>query len=341
MSSLMEKEILETPSLLLSGLEQCGSAVDTVAQRIKKDKINKIFVACRGSSANAGQYFRYSLEIDSGIPVYEVYPSVVTVYGSFPDMTGGILLVISQGGRGVDIRCVAEGAKSNGIPTVAVTAYPDSPIGELCDYIIPLPVGVEESMAATKSFTAELFVLKMLSDALSGKNSDYCAYMNAFENVLANRAKIGKKCEQYVQCGPVYVIGRGKTLPLAREMCCKLQETCLINAFPFSSADFMHGPFALADSNARTILFHSKYGASASVLELMKALTGQRAEVLLITDDDAFEGSDSALVVKSDSEDESVFAMTAVLQYFACRTSGLRGTNPDTSRNLSKYTETL
>ena len=341
MGTLMEKEIFETPNLLLDGSENCLLAVKKVADRITKDDIKKVFVASRGSSANAALYFRYSLEIDGQIPVFEVNPSVVTVYGSLPDMTDGILLVISQGGRGVDIRLVAEKAAEKGIPTVAVTADTESPIGRLCDYVIPLPIDKEQSMAATKSFTAEMYVLKMLSDEICGKPCNFENLAAAFSKALSLKEKVEALCLGYEYCGVLYVIGRGRTLPLAREMCCKLQETCLINAFPFSSADFMHGPFALADENARAILFHSKYGASESVLSLYSSLLEQGADVLLVSDDSAFEGQDDAIVVNSTSEDESVFAMTAVLQMFASSLSSIRGTNPDTSRNLNKYTETV
>lgn len=71
-------------------------------------------------------------------------------------------------------------------------------------------------------------------------------------------------------------------------------------------------------------------------------MLAQGAEVLVITDDDSFPRKcGNVLYVDSSSEDESIFAMTAVLQLFAAELTKVRGTDPDISRNLNKYTETL
>ena len=147
---------------------------------------------------------------------------------------------------------------------------------------------------------------------------------------------------QYADAAEVYVIGREKTLSLAKELCCKLQETCLVSAFPFSAADFMHGSFALVDNRTHATLLHTKHAASESTISLFDSMLAQGAEVLVITDDDSFPRKcGNVLYVDSSSEDESIFAMTAVLQLFAAELTKVRGTDPDISRNLNKYTETL
>jgi fructoselysine-6-P-deglycase FrlB-like protein len=75
---------------------------------------------------------------------------------------------------------------------------------------------------------------------------------------------------------------------------------------------------------------------------MFNSLAGQNADILLITDDPDFPGeSGKTICVESASEEESVFAMTAVLQLFAANLAQIRGTDPDKSRNLSKYTEIL
>lgn len=341
MSSVMKREILATPALLPKTRAGCEPVCRELAELVRSRGIRQIFLACRGSSENAGVYFRYLCGIDCHLSVTVLDLSVVTLYGSYVDMSGGLLLAVSQGGRGVDIRLVVEEAKRQGVPTAAVTNFPDSPIGALCDYVLPLCVELEESMAATKSFTAELYALWLLDRAIRGGGAapDPAA---AFRKGLAVADAVPAACAFLDGDRPCYVLGRGKLLALAREACCKLQETCLISAFPFSAAAFLHGPFALVERGSRAVVLHSKYACSESTRGMIASLLAQGAEVLAISDDESVaELGCRALLVETDSEDESVFAMTAAVQLLAADLAEIRGTDPDASRNLNKYTETV
>ena len=339
MSTWMKEEILSTADRLRDTYAACLGPAKQLGKLIEEKKISHIFLACRGSSENAGLYFKYLCEIRSHKSVSILKPSVMTVYASTVDMSGGLLIAISQGGRGVDLRLVVEEARRQQVPTVAVTNFPESPIGAACDYVLPLSVGLEQSMAATKSFTAELCALYLLACAIAGDEPDPGVPL-AFAAGLACEAGTKAFLPLFDTDRPVYVLGRGKGLALARESCCKLQETCLVNAFPYSAADFMHGPFALIEKGSRALVFHSRFACTESTGSLIRALLAQGAEVLAITDEPGELGC-PAIRLSTQSEDESVFAMTAVLQLLAEGLSARRGTNPDTSRNLNKYTETV
>lgn len=339
MSTLMKEEILSTPAHLLRTREACENVCAEIAAMMEKNGLNRIFIAARGSSENAGLFFKYLLEIRSHRSVSILKPSVITVYGSTVDMAGGVLVVISQGGRGVDLRMIVEEAKRQGVPTVAVTNIPENPIGASCDYVLPLSVELEQSMAATKSFTAECYALYLLACAIAG-DKPLDRLPDAFAAGLALEDKVREALPIIDTARPVYVLGRGKSLALAREICCKLQETCLVSAFPFSAADFMHGPFALVERGSKAIVFHSRFACTESTAGVIDAMLGQGADVLVITDDKRDFGC-MAIKVPSRCEDESIFAMIAVLQLYAADLSERRGTNPDTSRNLEKYTETV
>ena len=339
MSTWMKEEVLSTPEKLRETYKACLGPARELARMIREKEIRHLYLACRGSSENAGIFFEYLCEIRSHIGVTVLPPSVMTVYGGTVNLRGGLLIAISQGGRGVDLRMVVEEAKRQGVPTVAVTNFPESPIGAACDLVLPLSIGLEQSMAATKSFTAEMFALYLLGCALAGDEPDE-GIICAFAEGLRQEPRVNGLLPAFDTARPVYVLGRGKSYALARETCCKLQETCLVSAFPFSAADFMHGPFELVEPGSKAIVFHSRFACTESTLGLIRALEAQGADLLVITDT-AEELGCPAVRVETADENQSVFAFTAVLQLLAANLSERRGTNPDTSRNLSKYTETV
>lgn len=55
----------------------------------------------------------------------------------------------------------------------------------------------------------------------------------------------------------MFVIGRGFGFPIVQEMALKFKETCGIHAEAFSSAEVLHGPFALMNQTLQHLLFYS------------------------------------------------------------------------------------
>jgi fructoselysine-6-P-deglycase FrlB-like protein len=75
---------------------------------------------------------------------------------------------------------------------------------------------------------------------------------------------------------------------------------------------------------------------------MYRRMTENGAQVTVFTDSPEFaEGKPYALVLPKANWAAAPFAYAAASQLFACHLADLRGTNPDTSRNLNKYTITV
>ena len=163
----MHREILSAPELLEGTICENIQRVEALAKALKEKAYPTVHIAARGSSANAGLYFAYACEILAGLPVHMLMPSVLTVYDGQLCFGDGLLLAITQGGRGSDIRFLMEAAKAQGCHTAAICNEEDSPIAREADTLLPMKLGIEQAMAATKTFTAELLLGSMLALALA------------------------------------------------------------------------------------------------------------------------------------------------------------------------------
>lgn len=341
--SIMHEEILSTPALLETTIRENLDTVMALAEKILENRLSPIHIAARGSSANAGCYFSYLCEVFAGIPTHPLMPSVLTLYPGKLSFAGSSVLAITQGGRGSDIKFLVDKARQDGGLTAAICNEADSPIARGVDTFLPMCLGLEKAMAATKTFTAEMLLGGMLAFALAKKDPAWFAQVpGLFARVLEQSAAIDALAEDFLPNGSCYVLGRGYNLAVAREVCCKLQEACFVNAFPFSQADFLHGPLALVEPGSRVIYFHCKDETAPFSLELLEKLEASGAVVTLFTNDPAVAQGRARTILLPESDPVlAPFAYTAAIQLFACFLSQRKGLDPDQSRNLNKYTVTM
>ena len=91
----MIKEIMEQPRVL-AGIEQANK--DTLTKLVKtlnERKITQAVLSARGSSDHAAIYGQYLLGVYKGVSAALAAPSVITLYGGAPDMSGSRGVCIS------------------------------------------------------------------------------------------------------------------------------------------------------------------------------------------------------------------------------------------------------
>ena len=165
----LHSEILEQPDCLTGLLKSQRKTVGRVAAAIVQRNIPYVLLAARGTSDNAGRYANYLLGAFNRLPLALATPSLFTYYDRPPDLHGALVIGISQSGHSPDIVSVLEEGKRQGCLTLAVTNSPDSPLGQAADFVLDIQASPELAVAATKTYTAELMSIAMLSAALRGE----------------------------------------------------------------------------------------------------------------------------------------------------------------------------
>jgi glucosamine--fructose-6-phosphate aminotransferase (isomerizing) len=341
----MEKEIFEQSGALKQCLSYNENSLNNLAKLVQKGGYKGIVVAARGSSDNAGNYFKYVAESLIGLPVSFAAPSVNTIYGSKLNYDGYIVIGISQSGAAEDVMAVLQNAKDSGALTISVTNNLQSKMCAMTDFHLYCNCGEEKSVAATKTFLAQMYLLGQLAARIAQKErliSDLSNLSEGIEKVLALNGEIKQLSAKYADTQAFIVLARGLSYAIAQEASLKLQETCYINARPYAISDFAHGPFALVDGNTRVILIAPSGSAYFDTLNMKNKLLEAGAQILIITDDkQAAKGcAEKIMLPQIENEYLAPFYIAVAAQLFACNLSLNRGLNPDAPRGLKKVTIT-
>jgi len=337
----MFKEIFEQPTILESLRAKLTPELDKIKSAYKKLKPNSIITASRGSSSNACQYFKYCAEVYLGLPVSPIYPSVYTMYNGSLKLDKKLCIGVSQSGKAADaIKVLEEGKKHKSI-TVAVTNNPDSPMAKMADYHLFLDTGLEESVAATKTFTAQMYALMLLVESLSGKKIETSSIAAGVKKVLASEKSASAIADKLVSLKDAFVIGRGFNFPSSLECALKMQETTYTKAKAFAASDFHHGPFAMTDSNTTMFLLMPKGSSLKDLKELKEKAELAGAKTIVFSDDSSIKGTIASLVIPSGTDAETAFYTVVAVQLLVNALSIKKGINPDQPRGLNKITITL
>ena len=80
------------------------------------------------------------------------------------------------------------------------------------------------------------------------------------------------------------VVGRGYEYATARELALKLKELARVAADPYSAADFLHGPLALAEPGHPILVLAPSGAAAADVDGLLERLGDLGVEPIVVSD---------------------------------------------------------
>jgi len=215
-------------------------------------------------------------------------PSLYTTYHT-PPRTGMDALVvgISQSGESPDIVAVVDEARHQGASTLAITNELDSPLGRCAEYAIACHAGAETSVAASKTYTAQLTALALLAACWSGeeeRKSQIQCLPKAVEKTLSLGDVVRERVERYRYMETCLVLGRGYNYATAFEIALKMKELSYILIEAYSSADFMHGPIAVIEHGFPAILVAPSGEVYADMLALARELVKKEAELIAISD---------------------------------------------------------
>lgn len=344
-ASHLEREIREQPRVLRRLLDAERDTVERVADAIRQADPRYMVIAARGSSDNAARYGKYLFGATNQLAVALATPSLFTRYGKPPRLEGALVLAVSQSGQSPDISAVVAEGRRQGALTVALTNDTGSPLARAARHVIEMHAGVERSIAATKTYTASLMALAMLSTALAEDEERFQILQtmpDTVARVVDGVPEIVDMAERYRYMDACVVISRGYNYATAYEIALKLKELTYILAEPYSSADFRHGPLALVEQGFPVLAVIPEGRMAGELIELLGQLEGRGAELVVVAAAERALRLAQTRLLLPDGIPEWISPLVTVVpgQIFALGLTLTRGLDPDHPRGLRKVTLT-
>jgi glucosamine--fructose-6-phosphate aminotransferase (isomerizing) len=339
-------EIREQPAVLSRLLDEERSAVLRLAAALRRRQPSVVFFAARGTSDNAAVYGHYLFEMLAGIPSGLASPSVVTIYRKPPRLCGALVVGLSQSGRSADIVRYLEAARAAGARTVAITNDGRSPLAGAAHDTLLLHAGIEQSVAATKTYTAQLVVLSLLAAAMAGDKSliDYHDRLPRWiERALEAEDAVRRLSLRLSRVHRCIVTARGYNFATAREAALKLKETAQIAAEALSSADLLHGPIAVVGPRFPVLVIAPPGPPRAHLLRVARRLAARRAQIVVVSSGGGFGDAAFAHLRAPGGVAEVLTPPVYIvpLQLLAYHLALGRGYDPDRPAGLQKVTRVL
>jgi glucosamine--fructose-6-phosphate aminotransferase (isomerizing) len=339
-------EILDQPTVLSRLLQDSMGEARRIGREVGRRDVDFAFLAARGSSDNAGLYAKYLWGLHNRLAVALAAPSMFSLYQSPPVLERALVVGISQSGQSPDIVGVVQEGRRQGAPTLAITNDPGSPLAEAAEFVLFTDTGTEKSIAATKTYTAQLLAIAMISVGLR-ENTERLEELQRVPElvtqVLGADERIEQAAARHRDMQHCVVLGRGYDYATAHEWSLKLKELTYVLAAPYSSADFLHGPVAVLESGFRVLAVAPLGQVYQDMLRLLKDLVDRQAVRLLVLSnaDEALALAEEPLTIPPDLPQWISPIVTAVpAQLFSYHLARAKGLDVEHPRGLRKVTRT-
>jgi glucosamine--fructose-6-phosphate aminotransferase (isomerizing) len=343
----MLKEIHEQPKVIRDTLGEYISAAEPgarLATMTEVDLKDVLILAC-GTSYHAALVGKYIMEELVEIPVRAEPASEFTYSHQMPAETG--VIVITQSGETADTLKAMKRLREMGCRAVAITNVVGSTASRIADQTIYTRAGPEISVAATKSFTAQLMALYWLALSYSRVDTRRVDSLTMglrqlpekVQQVLDNEDKIREYASYLAGYENVFFMGRGINFPIALEGALKLKEISYIHAEGYAAGELKHGPFALLGANTPVIAIAAQDSTYETMLTNIKEVKARGSPLMALAEegDEAIEElADSLITVPRVEAIFSPMVNTVALQLLAYYAARQRGCPVDFPRNLAK-----
>jgi glucosamine--fructose-6-phosphate aminotransferase (isomerizing) len=328
----MLKEIYEQPQAFYNSVRSITT--ETLPAPVKNAESITV-IAC-GSSYNAGLIFKYLLEDSCAVPVRLDFSSE---FRYFPPPTEGLVIGISQSGETADTITALKTAKVRNGTTLAITNVLGSSISRIADFTLFMRAGPEISVAATKSFVAELAILMQIVNFLCDEEFEGTLLIGhrAIEEVLLMDLSDAVALCRDAQS--IFYVGRGPFYPVSLEGALKMKEISYIHAEGYAAGELKHGPFALLSKETPVVAIcmpGKTYGVMTSNIKEMKA---RGAPIIALGEEGDLELAEIAdifIPLPKTHPFLQVVTTLVVLQLLAYHTAVALNRDVDKPRNLAK-----
>ncbi len=354
----MLKEIHEQPDVIrnvLNGkLFDIDMPINLNEVKLNKDILKNLtrieIIAC-GTSLHAAMVGKYLIEDFTGIAV-DVEPSSEYIYRKTVTNSSTLVVGVSQSGETADTITAIRQAKDKGSHVLIITNRPDSSMARYADSLIPVSAGIEVSVAATKSYTAQLLSFYLLAihlaeikgsldkDYLKNLKHELIQLPTKIEQILNNKDQIKECAKKFSSTKDFIYIARGINLATALEGALKLKEISYINATGYAAGELKHGPIAMLDETMPVLSIlipgHITYEKILSNSEEAKARNARLIALTSSNDEELKNLFEFIIKIPEVSEILSPVIANVPLQLLAYYIAEFLGKDVDQPRNLAK-----
>jgi glutamine---fructose-6-phosphate transaminase (isomerizing) len=309
-----------------------------------------VIVAC-GTAYHAAVVGRYIIEEWARVPVE---PDIASEWRyRNPVLSRDTLVIgISQSGETADTLAAMKLAREQGARTLAITNMMGSQITREVDAVLYTRCGLEISVAASKTFTAQVALLSLIALKLAQIRTSLPA--DEIEFILEELYDLPQKMEEFLDADhpideiaeryfekPFFLyLGRHIGLPVALEGALKLKEISYIPTEGYSAGEMKHGPIALLSEDSPVVCVAiDQQVIYDKVVSNIQEVRARGAHVIAIAtdgnEDIQHHADDVIYIPKTPAFLQAVLAIVP-LQLLAYRIARLRGLNVDQPRNLAK-----
>ena len=314
------------------------------------ENIDRIQIVACGTALYSGMVGKYILESLAQIPTDVEIASEIRGRKLLANERT-LTIAVSQSGETADTLAAIKEAKENGSHTLGITNRPDSHLAHITSDLITTECGIEVSVAATKTYVAQLTSFYLLGIYLAEEkgllSSEKAAELKHElhliptwqEKILCTSEEIRQAAIKYSSARDVVFIGRGFNYPTALEGALKLKELSYIHASGYAAGELKHGPIAVLDENVPVVtvvipgIYYDKTISNA--LEA-KARQAKMIAVAVEGDEKVDSIFDTVMHIPAVNEFFSPLLTVIPLQLFAYYTAEALGKDVDQPRNLAK-----
>jgi glucosamine--fructose-6-phosphate aminotransferase (isomerizing) len=307
-------------------------------------------VAC-GTAYHAGLVGRYAIEQWARVPVEM---DIASEYRYRNPVIGpnDLVIGISQSGETIDTLAAMRFARENGAKVLAVTNVMGSQATRDADAVLYTRAGLEISVAATKTFVAQVAAMYLLGLRLAELRGtlepaeltrlikELKKIPSAIEHTIESvEEQVDAIAKRHADNQFFLYLGRHIGLPVCLEGALKMKEISYIPTDAYAAGEMKHGPIALLDESTPVVCVATDSPVLDKVLSNAEEVRARGADVIAI----ASEGDERVKTVAEEvlyvaPSDWLLQPILGVLplQLLAYRVARAKGLNVDQPRNLAK-----
>ncbi len=333
----MAKEIHEQPAILRHIADRKAQDAAALASLIR-DAHDVYLIGC-GTAHHAAMSARYLLAEVAGIKSTAAAASEMTLIEPLLD-EGSLVVAFSQSGETLDVLEAVRAARQRGAKVAALVNAEGSSLDRFANLTLLLECGVERCVLATKTYTAMVAVMHLVSHLITGDADrgvrEVRAAASRVESLLDRETVHGlikSTARLIVDHQHLFVLGRHRNYPLALEAALKIKEVSYLHAEGFAAGELKHGVIALITNGTPCLIlapdedYRREALAAAAEVRARGAFTvgfSPRAEAEF----------DITLPVHGASS--APYEIAGASQLLAYELALLLGCDPDKPRNLAK-----